>query len=330
MKTIKNLSVILPLILGIIYVSCSDNTTSPTTTNQLTVTPTKLKHLDQYTEGIYEAWVSFDTAHGDHNETKFNSMGKFNISASGSVVDSNGNPMVFKFKRPYVFNDAKDALITLEPPIDLDTLPGTHILSGNIVISSGSMDASLTVAGDDAFAHVGELFPTAGAKVILNTPTTLTDTDYYRGIWTCDSTGLVSLFDSLLTLPDTLGWKYEGWIVDTTASPLNYYSTGWFFNPYSADNDGAGIYRGPTPLGITYNFPGQDWVANSPPITNLKNGKYQFWITLQPTLGTFTTPFFLRIFELYSIPANATKGQLIPVQNVTSTYLPSAVLKVLK
>src|SRR5437667_8573789 len=110
MKTIKNLSVILPLILCIIYVSCGDDNTVTITTNKYFVTPSKLKTLNAQTEGLYEAWVSFDTAGPgfDHNESKFNSMGKFNVDASGSPVDpTTGNAAVFHFKKPYIFDNAK-------------------------------------------------------------------------------------------------------------------------------------------------------------------------------------------------------------------------------
>lgn len=282
--------------------SCSEDTPNGISNSQIIVTHLNLKPLDQQTDGHYEAWISFEE-NLDHDESAFNSIGKFNINLNGDIVDLNGNLMIFNFKKlPINLNNAEDVLISVEPPNDIDTLPTTKLLNGLANISNNTLTSDLKIEGTDALGQVGAVLYNAAAKFILNTPTSAIDTDYYKGIWFCDTNQTTTL-NNFLKIPDTLGWTYEAWVVDTATTPYFYHSLGRFLNPDSADSDGAGIYRG---VSAPYVNPGQDWISNLSPITDLRIGKYQVWITLEPAYEVaLQTPFYLRIFTCSAIPANA-------------------------
>jgi hypothetical protein len=96
------------------------------------------------------------------------------------------------------------------------------------------------------------------------------------------------------------GWIFEGWVVDTTENPINYHSTGRFYDPNSRDIDGAGPCAGTDSF---YNKPGQDWVNNFPegcPGTLILNsGKCQVFITVEPENeqgAASTSPFYVKLY----------------------------------
>ncbi|MGH2574547.1 MAG: hypothetical protein ACRDFC_02485, partial [Ignavibacteria bacterium] len=283
-----------------------------------------LKPLNQNTEGIYEAWISFP-ALLDHDDDLYISLGRFNISPAGQLVDNLGNPKTLRLKYlPPNINSAEDAIVTIELPGDNDTLPGTRLIGGPVTQSPEYLTANLDMKYTDVLGIIAQNFANATAGYILNTPSTISnDSDYFNGLWFCD-TLQNSLINGLLTIPDSLDWEYEGWIVKTTDS--TYYSIGKFLDPYVSDRDGKGFYGGPDP---GYNKPGSDWINNNPPINDLRSSFFQLMITLEPKNElALSTPFFTRVFFNSTIGI-LQKGEIANLGNVSSA-LPTAAIRVSK
>ncbi len=302
MKTHKIAAIIFVLLLAFIYYGCNDaGFLSSTPRGHIAFSEHKLGHLDQNVDGFFELWIRLDSS----GNIKNYSLGKFNINTSGTVVDTSGNPMVFNYQGDTNnLYQTTTAFVSVEPPGDNNSEPSNAILlSGQTVITSDSIYATMTITGNDALGATGNVLITSPLSgYIINTPTGGPST-CKRGVWLCDTSG-TSYFQNGMQL-NAPGWVYEAWLKDKSdpGNPI-YYSIGRFRDPFDKDFDGAGPCAGPGPF---YSKPGQDWVLDScitgkPQIQNLDNGNYELWITLEPSYevqgsAAFNNPFFFKLFK---------------------------------
>jgi hypothetical protein len=314
--------IILMSALGIMFSSCDDS--GVITKNPSNFSIYYLYRVDQQTQGIYEAWIEFPSGNG----YIFISCGKFNIGyASNQIVDPSGNPTSLGLKyKPANLYSPICAIIYLEPPGYTDTVPGgTRILGGPASVSGNYITATLNMRYPGVLGEIAQLMPYAQAQYILNTPTTEDTSDYYKGIWFCDLSQN-RLLDGVNTIPDSLDWVYQGWIISKTLNPDSAYSLGRFVNASVADSDGAGPYKGPDP---GYNKPGQDFVVGAP-ISNLKNGNFAVMITLEPkneVPPATNKPFFIKVFY-GEISTDLTYGQISGVLGNASATFPAATMNI--
>ena len=316
----------LTLFLALSLSSCDDSGIVQTK-NNVSFTYSNLKHLDPDVDGVYEAWISFDSQ-ADHGDELYVSCGKFNIDPNnGELVDTAGNPVTLKLKYiPSTINTAGDAIVTIEPPFDTDTLPSTRLIGGAVTAGSDFLSADMDMKYDEVLGEIADNFTIAGTKYILNTPTDTSVQFYYNGIWFCDTAG-TSLFTGLLPIADSLGWTYEAWVTDTRTG--TNYSLGRFSNPDSTDSDAAGQYANP-PYSIAYGKPGQDYIRNTPPVSDLRAGYYRLMITLEPKNEPANSPpFFIRLFYRQQLQP-LQYGENSPGLPNMSADLPTATIKVSK
>lgn len=318
-KKILVLSV-LALFTSIFVLSCSDaGILIPRNDVNFTTT---LKPLNPQADGLYEAWISFNIL--DQPDSSYMSLGKFNVSSAGGIVDSNGTPVALKLRyHPAAITSAYDAIITLESPGDHDTIPSqVRVMGGLVTQDDQFLNATLTMNYIGAVGNVINDIGNAQARFILNTPTAIDS--FYKGIWFCDT-----LQNALLTLPllsDSLPWTYEAWIRVVTDS--SYIKVGRFSNPGLLDDDWGGPYAGILP---PYLKPGQDWIIAGSPITNLRANFYQVIITLEPkneSALAMTIPFGAEIFYMHHIEPAITRGQISAFLDNHVSTLPTATMQV--
>src|SRR5260221_6871188 len=99
---------IIAVLFAFIYSGCDDSGVTTVTQNS-TFTQTGLQHLDPADSMMYELFVNIDSSGG----SKFCSMGKFNINASGQAVDSTGNAKNFQLRFTPDLPSLTDAFVTL-------------------------------------------------------------------------------------------------------------------------------------------------------------------------------------------------------------------------
>jgi hypothetical protein len=202
-------------------------------------------------------------------------------------------------------------------------------------INDDSLWGSLYISGSEALGEVGRNLmtppgpgPEDDARYILYTPSNNLST-CKQGAWFCD-TNFTPAIPSGLAFASNFGWVYEGWIKDKhDLYNIKYYSLGRFYNPYSSDSDGAGPCSGPN---SGFNVPGQDFIqttGNCPIITNLADGLYEIFITLEPSseLNGQNKPFYLKLFlQDYISPTIPCKRE----DNIYKMYpsFPSARIKI--
>jgi hypothetical protein len=299
--SIKILLTLLLTSLTIFYSGCDDSGVIPIK-NDVTTSFTNLKRLDYPSEGIYEAFIGFDDDLKDHGNEKYVSLGRFNISIYGQIVDVSGAPLILKFKdKPGNINLAADAIVTIEPANDNDTLPnGPHILGGIKTEIGDNLIFDVSMHSSHVLGNIASQFISDNARFTYATPTSLDTTDEYKGIWFCNpSNGDKTI--SCLAIPDSLDWLYEAFII-LKSDTSQIWSLGKFSDPNAADQDGAGPYKGLD--GLEWQKPGQDYLNNSPlPDSVLNTGSFRLMISLIPKTGLFS-PYYLRLFikDIVSLP----------------------------
>ena len=291
--------ILLPLIFTALmyYSSCDDAGVNLNYFHQgvVNVTLNKFQAISPSVDGVYELWIVFDTSTGPY----FRNIGSFNISPSGQIVDLSGNPKAFNLGSDTNFvNYAKYCFITIGGngnPND------ARLVAGSFLQYSDSATANLVMNDTNAVGRAMDPVINAvqAAMYILNEPTN-NNNNCKSGVWFCDTLGNSSLPTGMGLDPNTSRWIFQGWVADTS-NPSNpvYRSTGRFYDPYSADMDGAGPCAG---NGSFYNKPGQDWVTSGngcPGTINLGSGFCQVFITLEPANEAGpaqTSPFYVRLF----------------------------------
>lgn len=216
---------------------------------------------------VYEAF----TVHDDGMET---SIGRFQADA---------DQQVFGFDTmAHNLEHAVSLLISIEPNDDDAAERNGPVLLANDFDEDG--EAHLHIMDSRALG----MFPMPSGGFIADTPSTTPGGT--SGVWFFDrGSTLVTLV--LPTLPDDGGWAYEGWvIVGETAR-----STGRFFDPAGADEDGPGDHAG---LTDGHPSPGQDFTDPELDITQAD----EVAITLEP-VDDLTAPFPIKL--LSAAPAGA-------------------------
>ena len=319
----KTLFAILFSISLLFFISGCDDAGSSSPNNNLTFSISGFGQLNTATDGMYEAWVYFGDPYN-----YYISCGKFNIDAQGNVVDQNGNAKTLKLGwRPYDFNTAKYGLISIDPPSFSDTsAPPIKlvIVAGDVSISGDTLTSVMSMSHPKAMGNVVNMFSASTSSFMLYTPTDTTQVHWFNGIWFC-GTDTVSSIVNLPILPDSLSWHYRAWIYDGYGH--TYSDIGVFLNPYGADYDGAGQYKGP---GNGFPRPGQDWITGGT-INDLRNAFYAVIICLEPVNPAYPNGFSSHFMQIYYGATGTTPlptmGELKPIQN-KSANLPAATMKI--
>lgn len=239
--------------------------------------------------------------------------GKFNINASGQIVNLDGTVVTNgEFATGKELTGATSIVVTIEPTGDTDTVPAkTHIVAGDV----SSNSASLTVGHSMA---LGNSFATATGGFILATPTNGDSTNESSGVWFLKLDGGPKQGLTLPTLPT--GWKYEGWTV-ILGKPV---STGRFSSTTAADE--SALFSGTSPGPA---FPGEDFLRNAPSgltfPTDVRGGKAV--ISIEPDSDDSPAPFELKPL-VGDIPADALDHVNLPLGNNASVF-PSASAQIL-
>ncbi|MGH2574472.1 MAG: hypothetical protein ACRDFC_02100 [Ignavibacteria bacterium] len=321
MKKYKYIVISLLIFIPLIYNSCDDAGITELAFHRagdVTLTQSNLKPLNPTVDGVYEAWIKLDTLGG-----QWYSLGRFNISLNGTIIDLSGNAMTFTFMGDTnQLHLAIAAMITVETSAFTGQPGPLHLISGSLDTTADSAYGNLNLGGADALGSVGQTL-IGGAqgcphgKYILRTPSN-NNVECLKGIWFCDTLGNAHL-------PAGLGlsgspWIYQGWLKDRT-NPNNpvYLTMGRFSDPYNADLDGKGPCAGP---GNGYNKPGQDWVnPSSSCVQNLNNGNYEVFITLEPTNDpALNSPFFVKLFAQTVIHSSLGCGRDDNLFNQCATF----------
>jgi hypothetical protein len=315
MEKVKISIILISLICGIYFYSCDDSGQLPSNiqSGSVRLSQSNLKTVDPGVDGVFQLWIAIDTA----NQREWFSAGRFNINSSGGLVGADGNALNLVFSGDTNrLHLASHGLVTLEKDNDLAPSP-YRIMSGPLTVTADSVYGTLTLAGGEALGNVGvELgalgAPYAQGRYILNSPTT-NNAECLRGLWFCDPQGNAQ-FPIGINLPGNSGWKYQAWLYNIQLQ--QYYPIGRFRKFNQADEDGPGPCAGLNP---GFDIPGQDWITsggNCPAISNLNNGTYSVFITLEPfdeSGNALSSPFFLRLFDrIGGIQSSLQCGQLDP------------------
>lgn len=305
MKDLKYLILASMLVLGLFASGCDDSGTLPLVQQSgvITFSPANLKPLNQSVDGVYQLWVYFDSG-----APSWVSLGRFNISASGSMVSESGGDMTFSLGNDTArLFKLKISLVSLETPGMNNPTPSiSHIIGSTVTtanIYTDSISTKLTMGNVNAFGSVGDILTADTGRGLyhLESPST-NNADCEKGIWLCDTNQNPRMPLGLNLAPGN-GWFYKMWVINNLTTELN--SVGTFLNVNAPDDDGAGPCKGP---GNGYNAPGQDFIQTGtgcPGFASLSDGNHGTFITLEPVGRTdYSQPFFLRIYEQGRIEAS--------------------------
>ena len=153
MSKIKLLFFILAVTGSIYYYGCDDSgiVTDPEPKGGVSFSPSNLKTLET---GAFELWLSLVDS---NNIRTWYSLGQFNISSTGSMVDLGGASMKFKFQGDTnLLDQSKDILLTFE--VDNDLSPSNYrIMSGIVSVSPDSITGDMKISGVEALGNIGRL-----------------------------------------------------------------------------------------------------------------------------------------------------------------------------
>jgi hypothetical protein len=295
----KIVSTFLMLCIAFLAGSCDDAGVTVDKKN-ITFSQTGLKPLNQQSEGVYEAWISLSTSL-DHGDDAYISVGRFNISSTGGLLDTSGGTGSLNLNSIPDVNATEDAIITIELPGDNDTIPGTRVLGGAKVIEGGFVVFNMTMDYSEVLP-ISNQFSSASAQYLLASPTEqFASFNLTHGIWfTLDTNGSAPGL-TLPSLPDTAEWTYQAWVVDNRDSVNRIYNIGRFTKSNDKDDNQQCEANPPAQ---TWLLPGHDWIQTNcpgggiPDIDNLNNSNFKVMITLEPKFetGGLSKPFFIRLF----------------------------------
>jgi hypothetical protein len=289
----------LGLTLLVFTAGCGDDDDDSSSPEQMTTLALSFQGLEALANGYhYEGWAIIGGSPV--------STGKFNIGATGAIVDVNGNPIASgEFDTGQDLSTASAIVLTIEPDGDTDTNPAdTHVMAGGVA----NLSASLSI-GDAA--ALGDDFSSASGTYILATPTDGADTNENSGIWFLDlSTGSPA---EGLVLPDLpVGWAYEGWVV-IEGTPV---TTGKFTDVAAEDESDPYSSTMPGPP-----FPGEDFLVNAPAgltfPTDIAGGTAV--ISVEPDPDDDVAPYTLKPL-VGSIPTDATDHVNYDMSNNSAAY----------
>jgi hypothetical protein len=186
---------------------------------------------------------------------------------------------------------------------------------------------------NEILGNIAAQFSSSAAKYLLASPTTGDTTQFYRGVWFSQNLGGSIPGLTLGSIPDTMDWTYQAWVIDSRDS-LNYiYNIGRFDAPNERDNNQQCEQIQPVEQ---WNLPGHDWIqANCPsglPEINssnpLNNGFFRLLVTLEPRFEqgiAISKPFYIKLF--YGNLEPSSYGTVLNLANVSAACLPSAVIR---
>lgn len=233
---------------------CGGDATSPASSraSSITLSLNGVRALDATTEGTYEAWIVDGGGH-------FHSAGRFTGGGATTLAI------------PQTASDAREVLITVEPPGDNDSTPSAQrLLRGTI--SGGRADLSIVGAVTQGSTALRE----RPGQFTMFSPSDNALNGYpsheESGIWLFNmqprQTDQGDMWVRLTQLDN--GWTYEGWMVRDIGQPnAIWLSYGKFRPDYtgavnSRDDTGWGPYSGVLDFRTDgeEEFPGDDWISN--------------------------------------------------------------------
>lgn len=251
-----------------------------------------------------------------------------NYQWEGWLVDGQGNPTstgtfeagsgdgTYEFDIPASATEgAEKFVLTMEPKPDDDPAPSnTKLLAGTLDSGEAELSTESTL-GD---------FSNASGTYALSAPTASdSQAKATHGIWFLRPAGTDggTPDPGFQSLPDLegKGWKYEGWVVDTSVDgPAGAHTTGKFADTAeswkSADQDGAGPSAGPN-TGEAPDLPGSDFVGGSPGGNDFDltaGGSWETALTVEPSVDGQDPapgrPYPLKIFNV-KIDSDTDPGQ---------------------
>jgi hypothetical protein len=322
----KTFSVV--VIFAAVFNGCKDSGNDPEF-NTSDISIQNLQPLNVNTDGHYEAWLSVETSL-DHGDGAYRTVGKFNVNSSGSLVDLNGNAFTLNLSRISNLNNIEDALITVEPAGDNDTvISGAKILGGAKQVEGSVLKFSLTMGYSHVLGSLTAAISGAAAKYTLFAPTAADTSQYRRGVWFSENNSGTLPGLTLPVIPDTLDWVYQAWVFDVSADTNGrQYNMGRFNRMNQPDS-----YANCQGIFAAWNVPGNDWLlANCPggipDITDLSSGNYRLYVTLEPRLESgqaLSRPFYLVLFY-GNIPMNFGHNEFRQLTNTVK--LPNGLLEI--
>lgn len=299
MKILSYFSFSLIILLSALYFGCDDSGTLPVeeTAGQVKVTQNiKLLPLDPTLDGYYNLFLVLTDSFGTPRTVH---LGRFNVTAAGTIVDESGNPKTLTVP----VNDTVDLSRSLYSIISIDPSPvifpgPTRIVAGPVTVYRDSITARMKMNDTVAVGSSMDAVLSVNSVVyIINAPTGLSG-DCSKGIWFCANDGISSWAPGSAIIPGR-GWIYQGWIKDRATG--NYTSTGRFYDPDQADMNGAGSCA--DTFGVAYTKPGEDWVKqNCSSVTRIDDGNHEAFVTLQPEGRSETLPpFILKLYHQNNI-----------------------------
>ena len=120
---------------GVFY-SCGDSSVTQLQ-NSGSISLNGLKPIDKSTTGTYELWGSIESG-ADHDENAFRSMGRFVVTQTGEITDTNGGSFSPNLGKISNINNVSDVIVTIQPPGYFDTIPSNiKIIGGSKQIQEG-------------------------------------------------------------------------------------------------------------------------------------------------------------------------------------------------
>ncbi len=294
MKILSYVLAVLVISGSVFYYGCDDSGQLPKqeTAGQVKFTQNvKLPPLDPVNDGLYNLWIALADTNGTPRVTH---LGRFNVLASGDIVDPSGNPLTLTVNP----NDTLDLARAFYSIVSIDqgvvTQPGvTRIIAGPVTVYRDSVVARLLTS--DTVAIGSSMNAVQGPNSVLyivNTPTS-NGANCGKGLWFCDQGGAFS-WPLGSNLRPGWGWQYRGWVHNKVTD--EYYTTGTFYRADTTDSDGAGSCA--DTLGPAYTKPGQDWAKTGcSSLGNILDGNHETFVTLEPEFRPANiSPFVLKLF----------------------------------
>ena len=219
----------------------------------------------------------------------------------GTVAGATFGPAATGLGSAFPFiTSATHFFVTIEPEGDADGAPsGNVIIAGEIIGESGA----LSFAGDLAVGTPAnsDLSVASGDCSLINPTGGGIDAN---GVW-FSAQAAVPGSTGISLSPAAGSWTYEGWVIDPGTG--DRHSTGKFRATGRFDIDAqAAPTRGVASIGLL--DPGQDFVnaatIGATQATDLVDGSWRVFITVEPSADNAAGPFPLRIFDA-DIPTTA-------------------------
>jgi hypothetical protein len=314
------LALVLLIASGMLAASCTEDPLYPA--RSITVNGADMPSL--VGDAVYELWLSYPPERAvrkepviDHDEPLYFSAGRFIVS-DGAIRAVGGGPADFAIPTGYNPSLVFEAIVSVEPLVDDDTVPDAPMLWGRFTGTASRAHALLEAATVRTFDTAAML--ARNGSFVLEAPTSEDAADSLSGIWFLSKVRSpggdpMSPGVDMPALPlnhDNDNWIYEAWLTQRDgAGSVSYVSLGRFRNPANADLTGPGPAAGPNRT-AAHGFPGEDFVA---PRRVLTDSAYGVVVSLQPESIAVAAP-VLRLLERPIIGDSVVSGRRV---NMTAT-----------